>query len=207
MPLPFNWPGESATLQKLFGLKGRVPLQMDEMVVPVAIIANGEASPWASSINVAKHRNQAAGGAGVESGIMVRPGGGVVLSIEKVVVDNNQASAIRCDLRMLSPALIATPITVVASSNMNNMQAPINPDGSIGRTGSLVSSVTHTAVIGDVLWRINVAANDSKQFQLPVPFFLDGDANGGVGGLVLWNLADDQVIGATFIGREYPNRA
>lgn len=206
MPLTINWPAPGQTLQKLFGLKGRIPLTVDETLVPVAVLEQAESTPWGSARSVARHRNQAAGGVGTNAGIMVRPGAGVVLCIDHVLVDNNQANAIRADLRILSPAQVAL-VTVVASNNMNDMQAPIQTDGSVARTGSLVSSVTHTATIGNVIARINVAADESEDLVIPSRWYLDGDAKGGVGALILWTLTTNELISASFHGAEFVNRA
>ena len=129
-----------------------------------------------------------------------------MLRIDQVIIDNNSAAAIRADVRVLNPADLAL-LTVVASSNMNDMRAPIQTDGSIARTGSIVSAVTHTVLLGNVLARQNVGANDSKVLTLGVPFYVDGSAKGGVGALVVWNLADDEPIAASWIGREYVHRA
>jgi len=205
MPIPVQYPGQANALQKLFGLKGKIPLSVDETIVPVALIADQMNSPWGDVISVARHRAQAALAAN-NSGLMVRPGAGVVLGIDQIFVDNNQGNAVRIDLRMLSVATV-TAMTVVASSNMNDMSAPIASDGSIARTGSVVSSITRIGATGNVLARINIAANESDVFKLGAPFYLDGSAKAGIGALAIWNLTLNEPIGASFIGREYVHRA
>lgn len=204
MPLTINWPEPGQTLQKQFGLKGRIPLSIDETVVAVSVLEDVRA-PWSSRRSVARHRSQAA--VPLEnSGIMATPGAGVVLAIDHVFIDNAQANAIRVDLRVLSAAAVAG-VVPIATSNFNDMQNPIQTDGSIARTGSVLTSLTRVGATGNVLARLNIAANESDDFELTTPFYFDGDAPGGVGGLVAWNLVVNEPFAASFHGFEYVNRS
>lgn len=205
MPLPFNWPGEASALAKMFGLKGKLPLGLDEIVVPVTVVGNLDDAPWSSSRPVGKERSQVAVALN-NSGVMARPGRGVWLRIDGFVVDNEQAGVATFEVRLLTPANIAA-LTNNGDSNVNSFLGIIEASGTWDRTGSLVSSVQHTSTIGANVMRLRIPQDEHVHVHLDQPIYIDGDARGGIGALCVWCATQNQSCIVGFSGREYFNRS
>ena len=205
MPMPINWPGDSNAVRQLFGLKGRVTLGLDESVVPVVIIGDADQSPWGGSLNVGR-------GAFIDplpalnAYAVAQPGGGVVLRIDQINIGNDTGTVIDWHLNLLTPAQIAT-LTIATTFNFQNLQSPIQADGALDRTASVLLEANVAGIIGTQIDAGTLPANDHDVIPLPNPVYLDSAAAGGVGGLAIIADVVNTGILVAFNGREYFHRS
>lgn len=205
MPIPINWPGFSQTAQKLFGLKGRIPLAFDETVVPIYIVESGPETPWSGNRSCGNHKNQAA--VALNFAIVgVQPVTGVYLRVESIWLENTEAAAARMKISVYRPSQIAA-ITENARTNLVDYTAPVDPLGASGRVGSVIVEAEHTVSSGVVIWRGSVGIGEAKEVVLRQPIFLDGNAKGGIGMLAVISENVNEGIGAAFFCREYVDRS
>jgi len=90
MPLPIQIGSVTQALQRAFGFKGRYTPMLDEIIVPVYVIA--DPSPAQVTRLVAGFQSVSTIGGGVNAFIQVRnpPGSGVILNVTNVVINGEE---------------------------------------------------------------------------------------------------------------------
>jgi len=205
MPTNITWPGESGALRRMFGTKGGLPLALDEIAVPVAIIGDTEDSPWESSTGVGRSGNHG-GTAATNAAQLVLPGVGTVLRIDMANVINDLAGVHTYAFTILSPADIAAA-TLGAQSSLVALTNVIDPTGAVNRVGSTMGDMRAASVLGDRFFEVHVDADRQSLVTFKHPVYIDGSARGGIGGLGIWVVDQNIAMRASVLGREYLNRA
>src|SRR5687767_775049 len=103
-------------LSDLFVLKGKLPLGMDEVIVPIAMAADLTETPYMRYAVPCCRSNNTLGLAGSFGYQLLRPGIEKVLQCHALVITNSDVAAHRFDLRIGTAAFVAqldAPGTVV----------------------------------------------------------------------------------------------
>lgn len=211
MAKTINWPDWAAYAQKLFGLRGRVSLQLDETAVPtVPLVA--ESSPFNSVPIVC-------GGFGNEnahvlnlSPVGVRPTAGGILVVRGLMFHRPGAD-LTVDVGLVTPLEVSTNVALTDEVQLVNMQSPM----------FIAAGVTFVTLNQHLLWRgdaaaglvVNVLARiqlESAAVHSPQPIMFPGkgivlDGTDPLGFLHLVTLPLDvntQHPGATFFCEAWP---
>ena len=213
MPIPIGTPDPSQVLQKQLGVKGKFDLRLDETIVPVATVTDCRNSPFEQGVYNFMGQKQLAPAAGRFAYIMARPVVGVIIAIDAFSFDNEfQAdNPYLIDLRIMAPANIAA-ITELSSDAMLNTSDPIQATDLVQGAAAEVVSLDHnTANVGGLLDRYSftdAAFTGPHHHRVPLanPIFLNGDADGGIGGLALVNRTAQSALRGSFEGRVFTSR-
>ena len=106
MPEQINNPRLSAPLAEKYGIKGKLSLQLDSVVVPVTSDEVGY-EPFTDILPVSVSRVEAPAGVGVDSFVLVQPGPNTILVITSIMVNNADSADHTYQFRRLSAANVA----------------------------------------------------------------------------------------------------
>lgn len=216
MTIQIQWPGDAESLQQALGLKGRVPLVVDEVVAPVVVMQDIPESPWSSHNNVYGGFVFAFAPAGMNGGVMAIPGPGVTLGITSVTVRNSTGGTFIVHVGIIAPVTIplVTEGTPVDFRNVTNGIARFGGSTGIPVTGSRAIPVQSANQVGALFWQSQVGGpalgDDARTFTFPEALYVDGDLRddvGQAGGVIVWCNTQNTEMTVSFAGREYPNRA
>jgi len=192
----------SEQLAQLFGLKGRVSLNLDETVVPVTILGGAEdPNPYRAQTIVGGHRGQLALGAGVYGGESIRAGAGCVLSVYKISLVNLSANPCQYMIGRMTSTQTATP-TENATNNVQAFNRQFYPGG-VPRGQSLLRDLQHNATVGTRLMTRYLAAGSSDDIPWPFGLHLFGNDPNGLAEIVVWNETVNEPVHATWQALEY----
>jgi len=203
-----NWPGIANSLQRALGLKGSVKPTLDETLAPTTQLQDIEHSPWSESLSVGARASQ--GGVAPElSQLLITPGRGVILRIDKIYIQNlnGPTTPTRVALLLTAPADYTT-YNLGVVRNFSNLHSPFQ--GSALNAHVVASTIqlsTFTAALGRLVGRFSIDAETSflADYQ-DNGIFLDGsvlDAAGLPGVLNVAQENENQQLDVTVIGREY----
>jgi len=191
-------------LADLFVLKGKMPLGIDEVVVPVAMVADLTETPYLRyAAPVGRATTQAATAANFAY-VMVRPGAARVLQIHAVLIRNPDVAAQTFSIKIGTAAFVAQLDTVASAGRLIDLANPI--------ANTLVSSLLQTAldVAGtdtgsNSIISVDIPAGSSLYVPLPDPgISLYGNDEGGTPALAVKCSTIALGVGASFYGREWP---
>jgi len=189
-------------LAKAFGLKGRVTVQLDDIIIPTTEVGSLEETPFQQWTPCTGETQQPASGAGNYSFISVEPGNNKILGVFRIDVVNLGAGAQSLHVRLMAPSNIAavtTSATAQLLAGVGHYTASTTPP----RTTSLVRRGLHTAVAGNGVARITCLANTMASIEFPGGFFMDGNDPNGVAALTVWDLAANEALTACFYCKEF----
>lgn len=204
MTIPIQNAESSQALAASLGLKGKVSLEIDTVVVPVEVTGDLPDTPYSPIVPIGGGAAQGPAGVGVEGAITIQPGRGGILVIKRITVPNTTGSPGAFELRLMTPANFVTG-TIVSQANAFNYNS-LFIAGGVARNGAIVSVFTHTVVLGQDLERLNVLDGDTGVIKLPGGYALYGDDPSGPVGLGLWNTVANEPVSATFHGKFYLNK-
>lgn len=175
---PIQWPYLASAMQTLLGLKGRVILKADEMVIPTVLAADASEAPFGETrIPAGNQRTTAAAGVGRFGGAHLAPNENVVLKVKSVMFTNETGAASAYEVRWLTAAQVAAVTAVGAFTMLAHNSRDRN---AFNETASLLTTFHHNLIVGQTLARVWVPDQDQREVQLPDGFCLWGlDQNAG----------------------------
>jgi len=213
--IQIQWPGDAESLQLSLGLKGRIPLVVDEVVAPVVVMQDLPQSPWSSHKNVYAFAFGTAPAA-TNAGVMAIPGPGITLGINSVTVRNGTGGTFIVHVGIIAPVTIGLVGQGVPIDFRNVTNGVILQAGTSGTpvTGSRAIPVQSATQVGALFWQSQVGGpalgDDARTFTFPEALYVDGDKRddtGQAGGVIVWCNTQNTELTVSFAGREYPNRA
>ena len=175
MPKEIQNPRTSSGLTAALGLKGRFPLQCDEVVVGTVGVLDLEKSPYgAEAIPCGGRATQGAGGAGVFSSVGVRPGVGTILEVRSICC--SEQGAITRVLLSYTDGTNYGLWTETSAVGLTNFNAPDSPAATNITVGSQLVTLTRNLIAGAAIWNVRLPAPDTQWCDLPYGFFLYGDS-------------------------------
>lgn len=141
-PLIIQNDDASQRLVRQYGIRGRVPVLLDEIIVPTSDIGDfAGRSPWESRVIAADNQYQAAAGAGTYGGLYITPGASGIFVVEQLICENATGVNQRLLLQLFTPASVAT-VTTTGTSAAVQLNGQILPSG-FGQQAPVQSSVFH----------------------------------------------------------------
>lgn len=204
MPAPIQTPDASQGLEQEFGLRGKVNLALDEIVVPVRDVSDGAgSSPWIRRKTCADAQRVIAAGAGTFVFYAIRPGAGTVLVVEAITWLVGGTTMLMKLFRPVDLAAVTTTATgAVAQTN-----------GIIRSTGFLPSVACNailghhtTTTIGAAIHQMNWTAGQTQLWEFKRGITLDGRDPAGASALVIMIGAANVEFTAGFFGTEYTGK-
>lgn len=200
---PFSGP----VLDKQFFTVGGLQLQLDEIVVPVQEVGDfAGRSPFQATARRtgADAVTSPAGGAGTNSGVLLTPGRGTILVVEKIYVP--QSANGFAQVKLFLPANRAAVNVTAASQVIAATNQRVGSDGNISRLAATYDLFDHTTlVIGGSIGLFLTTANVNTEWPaVGRGVVLDGnDPRGPVSLAVMHQSANTQII-VGFALTEYP---
>lgn len=198
---PFNRPQVVQGLQQFLAIKGQLPVQVDESIIPIVNLGDLFDTPYLRyGIPVAE---QGAVNAVVAefAYVCAQPGPAVALQINQVIVTNSEVTA------QVLQIGISTAANITAASLSSGPQfcefaaeqaGTLRP--SVVRTGTHTSGGETNSIIV-----LRVPAGESFIWEVPPPgVILYGNDPGGVPALAAVNLTANEGLRVAFVGREWP---
>jgi len=203
-----NWPGIADSLQRALGLKGSVKPTLDETLAPTVQLEDISHSPWSSSISVAGNASQG-GVLGELSQLLIAPGRGTVLRIDRVWMQNvNGATTSQRVFVLLTPPSDYVGYTLGVVRQFSNLKAPFQGSALAANVvAGTIQLSTNPAALGRLIGQFSI--DPESQFECNLSdngVFLDGsvlDAAGLPGVLNFAASTDNQQLNITVFGREY----
>lgn len=204
MPAPTQRGEIPAALAALFALKGHTPLELDEVAVPTAIIANMTDTPYMRySVPVIRHVGVNAVALNFGYAV-ISPGPTKVLQIRQIVLKTNEVAAQDVGIRIGSAAFIAQLDTLVSTAPMVDVGAPPVPrfvSSNVRVFSDVAGTDTGSSSIGS-FW---IPPAVSVILTYPEPgVCLYGDDEGGVPCMAIRQAALNSHFAVTVMGREWP---
>lgn len=174
-PLVIQNDDASRRLVRDYGIKGRVPVLLDEIIVPTADIGDfAGSSPYESRIVAADVQQQAAAGAGTYGGLIITPGLTNVSVVEKVRFTNVTGAAQLFFFKLFRPADVAA-VTVVSTSPAVVLNGVMRTTGFAPAAPITSSIFHHTATnLGADFGFIYVPDVNNVEYVFPRGMVLDG---------------------------------
>lgn len=203
MPSPIQDPGESQALVNLFGIKGRLPLNLDNVVVPVALVADLTNTPYSAIGRGNAARRQGAAGAGTYAAIAIEPGPGLICRVDTLTIENVAAGVREFEVRALTPAQWAG-VTSVANGQAIDLNSPYTAGALPERLASICHSCHIAAVVGNILLRITMPQQTTQTFDLGLCLY--GDDSVGPIRLGTWLLTANEECNVSYTISEFKNK-
>jgi len=208
MPKEIQNPRTSGGLVDALGLKGRFPLQADEVCVATFPVLNIEQTPYAREARpCAGGLVQGAAGAGVFSWVAVRAQPGVILEVREIRVtcvanvDHIVNWIDGTAYQLLTTAVTQNMVYLGVEDPQVTPVVPYTP-----RVQSRVSSGTHN-LVQPAATRLAImrgpALTGDARLVLPYGAFLDGDAALGPPAIIVSTQVANNNAQASFFCREF----
>jgi len=191
MPKEITNPRTSSGLVDATGIKGRFPLQIDEIAVPTYNVLDLEQTPYgreATPCGIGVTVNAA--GAGLFAAAAVRPPVGAVLEVRKIIFSNFNAGLNPICAAWLDAAHFGL-YTLVASQpliDFTNAAYPVPPASPYGiYVGSQAHTINRNLLVA-AAYRIYDAVcpnGNNVEIRLPYGIFLDGTRQDGPPALMI----------------------
>lgn len=201
MPKPIQVPDVSQGVTAGLGVKGYVPLQLDETVVITVHPVDLEDSPYQRLYTpCGARRTIGAPGAGRFAVLGVRPSVNTILRVDRVVLTTNTAGTHQFILQLLSNAQVAA-LANLTTFNMVSFNPPTVPT-LVGSQSFTADAASNTP--GTLLGELAILNQGTEEFVLDKGISLPGNDPAGVGALCIVNADSNVAIrSASFICREY----
>lgn len=209
MPKEIQNPRTSSGVAAALGVKGRFPLQVDEVGVLTYPLFRMDQSPYGREATPCSGaRSLGAAGAGIFSGIGVRSAPGVILEVREMYITIMSAANIVNQLFWVDGTTWAlwTATTSVNMVNLSVLDPQVTPVVPFTPTvQSVVQTLTRNVALpaASVIWQGQNATNTFYRVVFPYGVFLDGDAALGAPGLILSTNAANNGVHASFLCREW----
>ena len=204
MPLDFNVAEIATRLRRSLGVRGRMPLTLDETQVGVIIGADATRSPFRTTSKVYRIWNSVAPTAGNFAAIELVNGAGGPLVIEQLFLVNRSAAIAAVVIAGFSTPLIAAPQAVFApitgevgvggETNLFGITAPFERNRSaLSNSYDLAASSTGALIQQD--FNFTIAALDQIILPVDITLYPSQSAPGlfQLGYLVACNTASAQL--------------
>jgi len=206
-----NWPGVGASLQRSLGLKGSVKPSIDEVLAGTLQLQDVERGPWAASRSVGIEAVQGGIVANLAQ-ILIRPGRGTVLRVDKVEVTNENGAGILMRLLVLLTAPVDyNTYALNIPTPLANLHETFVRDASTNAVvASSLTRATNPSALGVFLGQYIIQPDSSREISFaPNGVFLDGDILSSTedpGALIFAHSQDNRQIRTSVFGREYFHR-
>lgn len=210
MPKEIQNPGTSYALTDAAGLKGRFPMQLDEVAVAVYGMLQLDQTPYGrDAIPCIGRREQTAAGAGIYSSVGVQAAPGVILEVRKIALTNAALGVQRYDVAWVDAVGFGALWTSTGNSGLvdvSTRQARVSPASPFDlRVASQVHSLTRNVLLAANLTRIANTNATYVQVEFPYGVFLDGTRSDGPPALIVQCIsANIGPTDVTFYCREFP---
>jgi len=203
--IPVQQANPSSALVASLGLKGRVRLQVDEVILGTIILEDTVNSPYSADRLVIASNRQASAGVGVFSGIGIRPGAGLILRIDQITVIASASALLPWLVHVLGPVALAS-VTIVASPDAVNRNSELGRATNTPQSNSELLRITNGSTPGSLIHRESTASDLTSTWDIPGGYYLYGDDPAGVSAMVIWNSVADSELTVSWLGREFRNK-
>lgn len=193
-----------------FGLRGRLSLLLDEVVVPVRDTGDYAGSSPFVSRRITMDGQTSPGVVARFAGYLIQPGANTLLVINKLQAGNAGVAGVRrFNIQLLRPVDVAA-VNVSATAALALLTAPrVLATGFYPQVAATASLIDHNvanpgAQIGQILLPSNAAGPVTLQLDLPHGIILDGGDPAGLGGVAIMATVANTAMDAGFVGAEYP---
>jgi len=194
-------------LRNQYGLKGRVQVSLDELIVPTADVGDfAGKSPFErnSRIQGGDTAVMVASGAARYGYVCITPGPGTLLVVEGIVLSYPTASH-RVELRLMTPANVQGTTTGTISTYAWNR--PIFPAALLERMVATTRTIHHTAITGARIASYLTSTLHNAAVDLGRGVVLDGTDPVGPLSLGIWTTSlNTQTPYINWVGSEYKVR-
>lgn len=200
----FNRGEVNQALARMLGVKGELRLDLEQLVVPTLDIADLADSPYyASSFSRGVGRSSTQAAVAAKNGFVgVRPGERVALQVRRVIIGNPEAALAQT---FAIEVMSAANISALGALTTAQMGFTSPPEAGQLAPSKLFLAAANTTGAGAVIGGCVLAASSSIILDLPEPgVCLYGDDPGGIPGLVVVGITQNQAVQAAFFGREWP---
>jgi hypothetical protein len=197
----FNRPQLVQAAAQFLGLKGDLPMQVDEQLLSIISMGELTDSPYLRYAIPVAEQGAVTAVALENSYVCIQPSAQVALQIKQILISNAEAVVQFISIAISTAAQIATA-GLASGPNVVDFANPIA--GTL--RGSIIRTGTHTDTgQGNQIIVVRVAAGETFQLTLPDPgIILYGNDEGGIPALSLINNIANEGLRAAFIGREWP---
>lgn len=208
MPQPIQRGSLAERLRQLLRLSGRIPLQLDENVVPIVLTDQVNLPPWRLSPTIFANFNTSAAVAAENSflGWGVRAGDFGVMVVKRIAVDNlGAATAANISIvRNSLAALLATGTDFSPTERMEQLdpkQVIANVAQPVGIVGPIIGT-NPGIVLGVELerQRLQTGANAPTRIVFEGPYVLPAGT-----AISVWRQVVNEALSAHIYGEFYPD--
>jgi len=202
--LPIQNAEASQAVAAGLGLKGKVSLKFDEIILGMILTADNVHSPYSTDpLPIASGRQAAL--AVNNSAVGITPGAGLILKVDQITVVASSGNALSWRVHILGPVTLAA-VTTVASPNAANRNSLLGGSVNAPETGSRLLRITNATLTGLLVHRSFSPASEARTWDIPDGYYLYGDDPAGASALVVWNPTQNEEIVVNFVGREFRNK-
>lgn len=201
MPWPLGISELQARLKAALGIRGNLPLELDESIIPIVRVMDLEQPQWSKDPIYGAYSRIESAAAGFLSEVGVVAQLGTILVVEKIVATNEAAAATR---QALSFYHSPTGFTIRNTFARNLPGRAANTPAVLGSSGVSASNraVALNPAEGLPTWRVPLG----ESITILLDWVLFGDDPLGQQALIASPNAVNEGIGATFFVREYSVR-
>jgi hypothetical protein len=189
-------------LRRFAGTTGRMPLQLDETVVPVLNVGDLFQPPYRLAVRGFTGQDERPAAVGFPSQIACTlpavPSGSIVRGaalIREIWIDNQNASAAIFTLRIAYNLAAAFPLII----NTLDLDRYLDQNGSIQRLPPQIRASNSVAAVGANIILFTLAASERFRLTLPTPIVM------GPGTEVLIGSPNNAVNRTAFFGEWHPD--
>ena len=195
-------------LEEQFGLRGKIGVALDEIVVPVVNVGDFDGrSPYEPARRLGGDiRTSAAAGALTFAGILITPGPNTLLALEVIAPENLSGTTHRYEIKLFRPTDIAA-VTVVAASAMARWDGRMRATGFAPQMACTTTTFHHTTLgIGAACATHDSFNGNPLSADIGRGFMLDGtDPLGPISVAVMTQIAN-AAFSVNFVVVEYPQK-
>lgn len=186
MPKEIQNPFASYSLVDALGLKGRFPLQVDEVTVPFLSLLDVERSPYNRACTPCGGAATCAAAPAVFSAVAVQAAPGIILEVLSFCVAgtaNQNYSAFWMDgteIQLWSGVASTNLINLSVQDPQVTLVSPYRP-----RVQSVIRTLTRNLAGTNELVILRIPSTNSEHYTFPQKVFLDGDASLGPSALLV----------------------
>lgn len=175
-PLVIQGDDASQQLVDQFGVKGRVPIMLDEIVVPTTDIGDfAGLSPYTRRRTGGDVLQPPAGGAAAYGGAYITPAPGSKLVVESVTLSNDTGVNLNVRFMLYTPANLAAVTLVGAATAVPRFNGRMRASGLIDSLAATDGIYHHTTVaLGALFGMVYSISGQDRTFFLPRGIVLDG---------------------------------